>query len=182
MYIKNTHTLLLTLLLSLFFTQFSFAKSATQIDTAVDEAIEQFKQQINGGEAFLPKIKGYLVFPRIIKAGVIIGGKYGQGALRVDGETQHYYDMSSASVGFQAGAQEYSMVIAFISDTALENFIHSNGWEAGIDGSVTVSDWGQNIDLSTISFEKPIMGFIYSAKGLMASVSVAGTKFRRITP
>jgi len=182
MHIKKPHTLLLLLFISIFFTQVSFAKSAAQIDTAVDEAIEQFKQQINGGEAFLPKIKGYLVLPRIIKAGIIIGGKYGEGALRVNGHTQHYYDMSSASVGFQAGAQEYSMLIAFISDTALENFIHSNGWEAGIDGSITVSDWGQNIDLSTISFEKPIMGFIYNAKGLMASVSVAGTKFRRIAP
>jgi len=182
MHYKKPHTFLLTLLISVFLTQFSFSKSATQIDTAVDKAIEQFKQQINGGEAFLPKVKGYLVFPRIIKAGIIIGMKYGEGALRVDGETKHYYDMSSASIGFQAGAQEYSMVIAFISDTALENFIHSNGWEAGIDGSITVSDWGQNIDLSTMSFEKPIMGFIYNAKGLMASVSIAGTKFRRISP
>jgi lipid-binding SYLF domain-containing protein len=182
MHYKQSNTFLLTFLVSIFLTQLSFSKSATQIDSAVDEAIEQFKQQINGGEGFLPKVKGYLVFPRIIKAGIIIGGKYGEGALRVDGTTLHYYDMSSASVGFQAGAQEYAMVIAFISEVALNNFIHSNGWEAGIDGSITVSDWGQNIDLSTMSFEKPIMGFIYNAKGLMASVSVAGTKFRRITP
>jgi lipid-binding SYLF domain-containing protein len=182
MHLKKPHTLLLSLLLSLFLTQASFSKTAEQIDTDTDRAIEQFKQQIKGGEGFLPKVKGYLVFPRIIKAAVIIGGKYGEGALRVNGETQHYYDMSAASVGLQAGAQEYSMLIAFISDTALQNFISSNGWEAGIDGSITVSDWGQNIDLSTISFEKPIMAFIYNAKGLMASVSVAGTKFRRIAP
>ncbi|SFV71260.1 putative lipoprotein [hydrothermal vent metagenome] len=182
MHYKKPNTFLLTLLISLLFTQFSFSKTAEEIDAGVDKAIEQFKQQIKGGEGFLPKVKGYLVFPRIIKAGVIVGGKYGEGALRVNDETIHYFDMSSATVGLQAGAQEYSMLIAFISDTALNNFLRSNGWEAGIDGSITVSNWGQNIDLSTISFEKPIMAFIYNAKGLMASVSVGGTKFRRISP
>lgn len=182
MFIKKPKALLFSLVFSLFLTQSSFAKNAQEIDSAVDASLEQFKQQIKGGEGFLPKVKAYLVFPRIIKAGIIIGGKYGEGALRIDGETAHYYDMSAASVGLQAGAQEYSMLIAFTTDVALNNFMQSNGWEAGIDGSLTVSDWGQNMDLSTISFEKPIMGFIYNAKGLMASVSVAGTKFRRISP
>ena len=182
MYIKTSNRLFFSLLLSFFLTQYISAKNAQEIDAAVDSSIENFKAQIKGGEDFLPKIKGYLVFPRIIKAGVIIGGKYGEGALRVNGETIHYFDMSAASVGFQAGAQEYSMLIAFISEASLNNFVRSNGWEAGLDGSITVSDWGQNIDLSTMSFEKPIMAFIYNAKGLMASVSIAGTKFRRITP
>ncbi|MDQ7086171.1 MAG: YSC84-related protein [Sulfurovum sp.] len=179
---KKRTPLLFIVAITLLFTQTLSAKSAHDIDTAVDVAIEAFKQEVSGGEDFLPKIKGYLVFPRVIKAAVIIGGKYGKGALRINGETQHYYDMSAASIGFQAGAQEYSMLIAFISDAALNNFIRSNGWEAGLDGSITVSEWGQNIDLSSISFEKPIMAFIYGAKGLMASVSVTGTKFRRITP
>jgi lipid-binding SYLF domain-containing protein len=182
MNIKTLFRLCIALLLSLFLTQNALAQTAEEIDSSVDMAIEQFKEKVKGGEAFLPKVKAYLVFPRIIKAGVIVGGKYGEGALRINGDTVHYYDMSSASVGLQVGAQEYSMLIAFISDAALHNFMESNGWEAGVDGSLTVSDWGQNIDLSTISFEKPIMAFIYNAKGFMASVSVGGTKFRKIAP
>jgi len=179
---KIFKSLLFTLFVSLFLTQASFAKSAQNIDKDVNAAITKFKKEVNGGTNFLPKVKGYLVFPSVIKAGLIIGGKYGEGALRVNGHTKYYYDMTAASIGFQAGAQEYSMLIAFLSDESLKNFIRSNGWESGVDGSITVSDWGANKDISSISFEKPIVAFIYGAKGLMASVSIAGTKFRKIIP
>jgi len=182
MNIKKLNPMLVAILISLFFTQFTLAKTAQQIDKEVDIAIEKFKQEINGGENFLPQVKGYLVFPDVVKAGLIVGGKYGEGALRVEGKTKYYYEMAAASIGFQAGAQKYTMLIAFLSDTALNNFIHSNGWEAGVDGTITVSDWGKSKDLTSYSFEKPIIAFIYGEKGLMASVSVAGTKFRKILP
>jgi len=182
MNMKKLNSIMLAALLALLFTQASYAKTASEIDTAVDAAIEKFKQEVPGGANFLPKTKGYIVFPSVIKAGLIVGGKYAEGALRIKGHTEHYYDMTAASIGFQAGAQEYSMVIAFLSDAALNNFIHSNGWEAGVDGSITVSDWGKSKDISSMSFEKPIIAFIYGEKGLMASISIAGTKFRRIAP
>ena len=179
---KNLKPMILTLLFAVLFTQTSFADSKTEINKDVDAAIEDFKQKVPGGENFLPKSKGYLVFPSVIKAGFIVGGKYGEGALRIDGVSKHYYDMTAASLGFQAGAQKYSMLIAFMSDTSLKNFIHSDGWEAGVDGSINVSDWGKSKDISSMSFEKPIIAFIYGEKGLMASLSIAGTKFRRIDP
>jgi len=182
MNIKKLHTMMLALLLTMLFTQVTFAKTAQEIDKEVDIAITKFKSEINGGAKFLTNVKGYLVFPTVIKAGLIVGGKYGEGALRIDNITKHYYDMTAASIGFQAGAQKYSMLIAFLSDTALQNFIHSNGWEAGVDGTITVSDWGKSKDLTSLSFEKPIVAFIYGEEGLMASVSIAGTKFRRIIP
>jgi len=182
MHIKKLNPLIVTILLSLFFTQITLAKTAHEIDKEVDIAIEKFKKEVNGGENFLPQVKGYLVFPNVVKAGLIVGGKYGEGALRIDGKTKHYYEMAAASIGFQAGAQKYNMLIAFLSDTALNNFIHSNGWEAGVDGTITVSDWGKSKDLASFSFEKPIIAFIYGEKGLMASISIAGTKFRRIAP
>jgi lipid-binding SYLF domain-containing protein len=182
MHINKLNPIIVAILLSLLFTQITFAKTAKQIDNEVDFAIEQFKKEVNGGENFLPQVKGYLVFPNVVKAGLILGGKYGEGALRIDGKTKYYYEMAAASIGFQAGAQKYNMLIAFLSDTALNNFIHSNGWEAGVDGTITVSDWGKSKDLASFSFEKPIIAFIYGEKGLMASISIAGTKFRRIAP
>ena len=182
MNIKKLHTMMLALLLTILFTQVTFAKTAQEIDKGVDAAIEKFKKEVPGGANFLPKTKGYLVFPSVIKAGLVVGGKYGEGALRINGVTKHYYDMTAASIGFQAGAQEYSMLIAYLSDASLENFVRSNGWEAGVDGSITVSDWGKSKDISSISYEKPIIAFIYGEKGLMASISIAGTKFRRIAP
>ena len=179
---RNTKHIVLALLFSLWFTQIAYAKTTAQIDTEVDAAIEKFKKEVSGGEKFLTQVKGYLLFPSVIKAGLIVGGKYGEGALRIDGKTAYYYDMTAASVGLQAGAQQYSMLIAFLSDTSLNNFIRSNGWEAGVDGTITVSDWGESKDISSISYEKPIIAFIFGEKGLMASISVAGTKFRRIVP
>ena len=182
MYINKFSPMMLLVLLSLLFTQHSFADAATELDEKVNTAIKEFEKEIDGGATFLTKVKGYLVFPSVIKAGLIIGGKYGKGALRVNGETKNYYSMTSASIGWQAGAQEYSMVIAFLSDTALNNFVASNGWEAGVDGSIAVSDWGASKDIGSISFEKPIIAFIYGEHGLMASISVAGTKFQKIVP
>ncbi len=172
----------ISLLITVLFTQLAFAKTAQDIDKEVDIAIEAFKKEVPGAANFLPKVKGYLVFPSVIKAGLVVGGKYGQGALRVNGKTKHYYDMTAASIGLQAGAQKYSMVIAFIYESALNNFINSNGWEAGVNGSITVSDWGKSKDISSMSFEKPIVAFIYAEEGLMAAINVTGTKFRRIAP
>jgi len=179
---KNLKTLLLAVLFSLLFTQMSFAGTKTEINKEADAAIKDFKEKVPGGENFLPKTTAYLVFPSVIKAGFIVGGKYGEGVLRVDGVSKHYYDMTAASVGFQAGAQKYSMLIAFLSKESLDNFIHSDGWEAGVDGTINVSDWAKSKDISSMSFEKPIIAFIYGEKGLMASLSIAGTKFRRIDP
>jgi lipid-binding SYLF domain-containing protein len=182
MYIKKAKTLITILLISLFFTQLTLAQTVQEIDKDVDIAIENFKHNISGGENFLAQAKGYLVLPNVVKAGLIIGGKYGEGALRVNNTTAHYYEMAAASIGLQVGVQKYTMLIAFLSETALNNFIRSDGWEAGVDGSITISDWGASKDISSISFEKPIVAFIYGEKGLMASVSIAGTKFRRIAP
>ncbi len=182
MYNKKFNPLLLLLLISLFTTQYLSAQSASQLDAEVNVAIKKFKEQVKGGASFLPKVKGYLVFPSIIKAGFVVGAKYGKGALRVNGETKYYYSLTAASVGFQAGAQEQAMLIAFLSDASLQNFIKSNGWEAGVDGSIAISDWGHSKDISSISFEKPIVAFIYDEKGVMASVSIAGTKFQKIIP
>jgi len=180
MYIKKLNALFFTFLMIILLSQVSFAKSAQEIEKEVDLAIGKFKQEIEGGEKFLSQIKGYLVLPSVIKGGFVIGGKYGEGALRVKGKTKFYLSMSSASIGLQAGAQEYSMLIAFISESSLKNFYKSNGWEAGVDGSITIAEWGVSKDISSMSFEKPIVAFIYGEKGMMAGISLTGTKFKHI--
>ncbi len=158
------------------------AEPASIIEAKVNEAIKEFAKEVEGGEAFLAKTKGYLVFPSVMKGGFVVGGEYGEGALRVNGETQHYFSITSASVGFQMGLQKTSYIIAFISQTAMENFIKSNGWEAGVDGAITVAKWGKGKDISSLSFEKPIYAFVFGAKGLMYNLTIEGTKFTRIIP
>ena len=155
MYTKKLHPMMLLLLISLAFTQLSLAKSTNQLNADVDAAIKKFEKEVEGGAKFLSKVKGYLVFPSVIKGGFILGAEYGEGALRVNGTTKHFYSMTSASIGYQAGVQEHSVLIAFISEASLNNFVKSNGWEAGVDGAITVADWGKSKDITsfeTVSF------------------------------
>ncbi len=169
--------------ISLLLSQQALAISpAEKLDNAVNMSIDKFKRDVPGADKFLSDVKGYLVFPSILKGGFVFGAGYGEGALRIEGETKQYYSIASASVGFQAGAQQSSMVIAFITEESLNNFINSDGWEAGVDGTITISHWGASKDITSISYEKPIVAFIFNTKGLMASVSINGIKFRKIIP
>lgn len=174
---------LLALLLVFTFHTSLFADAASQkLEKSSNQAVAKFVKQFKGAEAFINNASGYLVFPKITKAGFMVGGSYGEGVLRVNGQTKHYYSVTSASFGFQAGAQQHSMIIAFLSETSLRNFINSNGWEAGVDGTIAIADWGKSKDISSISYEKPIVAFIFGEKGLMGGISLEGNKFQRIIP
>lgn len=158
----------------------AIAATAAEIDIKVDETLKRFKQEVPGGDRFLSKAKGALVFPNVIKAGFGVGGEYGEGALRVGSETVAYYNTAGASIGFQFGVQSKSLVIIFLEDKALEYFQSSKGWEAGVDGSVAVVEWGVGEDLNTINVEDPIVGFVFGNKGLMFNLTLEGSKFTRI--
>lgn len=174
---------LLSLLMILTLQSSLFADTASaKLEKSSNEAVNHFMKQFKGAKNFISNAKGYLVFPDITKAGLMIGGSYGEGALRVNGVTKHYYSVTSVSYGLQAGAQKHSMLIAFLSEASLNNFINSNGWEAGVDGTIAIADWGKSKDISSISYEKPIVAFIYGEKGLMGGISLEGNKFQRIIP
>jgi len=181
---KNTIFSPLKLIVSIILLTGTYAngESASVLNAKADEAIQKFTQKVQGGAKFLSKVKGYLVFPSVVKGGFVVGGEYGEGVLRINGQTKHYYSIASGSIGLQAGLQKTSYVIAFVSQSALENFIKSDGWEAGVDGSITVVDLGLGKDIGSISFEKPIYVFVFDAKGLMYNLTIEGTKFTRITP
>ena len=172
--------LLLTLLLGASLHADFINQPKEVIDAKADAAIQQFYKEVKGGQAFLSKVKGYLVFPSVVKAGFVFGGKYGEGVLRVDGKSVGYYSIAAGSVGFQIGAQAASYLIAFVSQDALDKFIRSNGWEAGVDGAITVAKWGAGTDISTISYQNPIYGFVFGEKGLMYNLNLEGTKFTKL--
>ena len=150
------------------------------IDVAVDVTLEQFKKDIKGGDEFLKSAKGILVFPKVIKAGFVVGGSYGEGALRIGGETVDYYNTVAASFGFLAGAQSVRVIMVFMQDDALKKFRESKGWEAGVDGSVTLIEIGASGTIDTTTIKDPIVGFVFGNKGLMADLSLAGSKYTKI--
>lgn len=157
------------------------AESASVTDIKVDEAIENFKQEVNGADVFLNQAAGYLVFPRVIKVGIGIGGETGEGALRIGGQSAGYYRTSSGSIGFQLGAQAKSIVIAFMTKEALDKFTNSQGWRVGIDGSVALIDLGAGKTIDTQNIKDPVVGFIFGSKGLMYNLTLEGSKIHRQT-
>ncbi|RUM75004.1 MAG: hypothetical protein DSZ10_00660 [Sulfurovum sp.] len=176
----KTFVRLLSIILLL--TVYSSAEPADVIDTKADAAVKVFEHEVSGGKEFLSKVAGYLVFPEVIKGGFVVGGEYGEGALRTQDKTKAYYRMISGSIGLQAGMQKRSYIIAFMSKSSLENFLRSDGWEVGVDGSIAVIDQGIGKDINSMSFEKPIVAFVYDTKGLMGNLTLEGTKFQRIIP
>lgn len=158
------------------------AAGAVEIDTKVDGTLTKFKSKVTGGSEFLDKAKAVLVFPDVVKGGFIVGGEYGKGALRQDGKSIDYYSIASASFGLQAGAQQYAIVMVFLTDEALAKFRDSKGWEAGVDGSVALAEWGAGKDINTQTFKNPIVGFVLDNKGLMAGISLEGSKISKLEP
>ncbi len=158
----------------------ALAASAEQINIEVDVALEEFGKEVKGGKEFLKKAEGVLVFPSVIKGGFVVGGEYGEGALRIGGKTVEYYSTAAASVGFQLGAQSKTVVLVFMSKDALAEFRKSDGWKAGVDGSVALIEWGVGEDINTIDIDDPIIGFVFSNKGLMYNLTIEGSKFTKL--
>ena len=143
-------------------------------------SLEKFKEEVPGAEKFLQKAEGVLMFPDVVKAGFGIGGEYGEGALLIKGKTVDYYSTAAASIGFQFGAQFKTVMLIFLEKDALDKFRNSDGWEAGVDGSVALVKLGTGKDINTVNFEDPIVGFVFSNKGLMYNLTLEGSKMTRM--
>ena len=160
--------------------QSAAAASAKEIDIEVDAAIEKFKTEVGGGAKFLKSADGVLVFPSVIKAGFGIGGEYGEGALRINGKTVEYYSTAAASIGFQIGAQSKTVVLVFLDAKALQAFRASKGWKAGVDGSVALVKLGAGGAIDSENIKDPIVGFVFSNKGLMYNLTLEGSKYTKL--
>lgn len=156
------------------------AATAREIDVSVDVALERFTKEVKGAEEFLASAKGVLVFPSVIKAGFVVGGEYGEGALRIAGRTVDYYSTAAASLGLQLGAQSKTIILVFMQQEALEKFRGSEGWKVGVDGSVALVTVGVGGTLDTETIKDPIVGFVFGQKGLMYNLTLEGAKMTRI--
>lgn len=167
----------LTLLLCAF--QAEAAKKVV-LDAQVEQAIKDFYELTSAGETLAKKSEGMLVFPSVKKAGIGVGGEYGEGALLIDGEIVQYYSTAAASIGFQLGAQVKTQIILFMDEDALNAFRKSEGWEVGVDGSVAIATLGAGGSIETKTLNQPIIGFIFGNKGLMYNLTLEGSKLSKI--
>jgi lipid-binding SYLF domain-containing protein len=170
----------LTFVFSLFLAGGAMAKTAKEIDSEVNEAVKLFSKHAKGTKEFLNTAKGVLVIPNIVKAGLGVGGQYGEGAMRIGGKTVAYYSLAAGSVGIQIGAQKTNLVLVFRQDQALKKFRAGSGWKAGVDGSVAFIDTGSGKTLDTMNMNDLIVAFLFGQQGLMASATIEGAKFTKL--
>jgi lipid-binding SYLF domain-containing protein len=169
----------MTMVLTGWFTGPASAASARQVEAGVDDAIAKFEQEVKGGKSFMEGSKGMLVFPTVLKGGAGFGGEYGEGALRIGGKTADYYSMLQGSFGFQLGGEIKTVYLVFLDEGALKRFRDSEGWKAGVDGSVSLVTLGAGGTIDTNNLKDPIVAFVLGQKGLMYNLSLEGTKFTK---
>jgi len=180
---RSTSTAMMCLLLVAMFgvATTGFAYDPKQIDAAVAQGLQDWDKVVSNSEEIMDKADGTLVCPKVSKVGLGVGVEKGNCALLVDGKTVEYWRTSSASIGLTAGIQTIGHVIVFMTPEALAKFRASDrGWEAGIDGSVAVAKVGASGTMSTADMKEPIMGWIYSTKGLMGDLSFKGGTYKKI--
>ena len=144
------------------------------------QTLQTFYTKFKGGEELIKKANGYLVFPQIYKAGLVVGGEYGEGALVQQGSINSYYKMYSTSIGLQAGAQKRSLLVLFLTKEALNKFINREEWKVGVDGGIAVMNWSAGTDLSSVDIKKDTIAIPFSNVGLMANISLEGTVFQKL--
>ena len=164
------------------FSMVARAETAAQIDRDVDNAIAKLYAGTPAAKEISKVAKGILVFPNVIKGGLVVGGQYGEGALRIDGKTTGYYSTAAASYGLQIGAQTFGYAMFFMTESALKYLENSSGWEVGVGPSFVVVDEGKAKSLTTTTAKEDIYVFFFSQKGLMAGLGVQGSKITQIIP
>ena len=155
---------------------------AAQINRDGRAALSKLVASNAGAKALSQKAVAVLVFPSITKAGLIIGGQYGEGVLLKKGKTAGYYSTSGASYGLQAGAQQYGYAMFFMNQGALKQLDKSDGFEVGVGPSLVVADEGFGKSTTTMNYDQDIYAFIFSQQGLMAGLGLQGNKISRIKP
>jgi lipid-binding SYLF domain-containing protein len=156
------------------------AATAEDLDKDSRQALQTLSRTKSLAEKLSHTAKAVLVFPNVVKAGLVFGGSYGEGELIEGAEVIDYYNTVTGSWGLQAGAQSYGYAIFLMTDSAVQYLKESKGWEIGVGPTVVVVDDGAAKNLSTSSLQDDAYAFIFSQQGLMAGISIEGTKVSKI--
>ncbi|MCC2658360.1 MAG: twin-arginine translocation pathway signal protein [Panacagrimonas sp.] len=180
---RTSHSLVLIVVaigLSAWSATTSAASTAEELDHEAGQALQKLYKSSPLALSISQKAAGTLVFPNIVRAGLVFGGAYGEGVLRSKSGAPSYYNSISASWGLQAGAQTYGYVVFLMNAKSLAFLDRSDGWELGVGPSVVVVNEGVAKNLTTSTLKDDAYAFIFDQQGLMASLSIEGTKITRI--
>lgn len=160
----------------------ALAATAAELNANGAAALSKLYAAAPKAQSYSKKAHAVLVFPRIIKAGFMVGAQTGDGVLFVRGHPTGYYNISAASVGMQVGGQAFSYALFFMNDKALNYLRSSNGWAIGSGPSVVVVDKGKAMSNTTTTITQDVYAFPFGAKGLMAGLGLEGSKITPIHP
>jgi lipid-binding SYLF domain-containing protein len=160
----------------------AYAAGASEISRDAQAALKNLYAKVPAAKAIGAQAKAVLVFPSITKAGLGVGGQYGDGALIRGGKTVAYYNTAGLSTGLQAGAQQYGYAMFFMNEGALKQLDKAEGFEVGVGPSIVVMDEGKAKTTTTTTMKDDIYAFIFSQKGLMAGLGLQGNKITKINP
>jgi lipid-binding SYLF domain-containing protein len=163
-------------------THSAIAADKAEIDKNAQAALASLYAKVDGAKALGAKAEAILVFPKVVKAGLGIGGQHGSGALIKRGKTVAYYDTTGASFGLQAGAQTFGYAMFFMNDKALQQLDKANGFEVGVGPTIVVMDEGKARQMTTTTMKDDIYAFIFGQKGLMAGIGIQGNKITKTNP
>ncbi len=158
------------------------AATAAELDASSKAALAKLIETVPAAAEVNEKAVAVLVFPDVTKAGLIIGGQYGEGALLSGGTTKGYYETTAASFGLQIGGQTFGYAMFFMNDKALAYLDSSDGWDVGTAPTLVYGDEGWSSSASVSELEEDILVFFFDQEGLMAGAGIQGTKISRFTP
>lgn len=153
--------------------------SRAKLDSSAQAALERLYRTNPGAAALGQRAVGVLVFPSILEGGFVVAGAYGDGVLYEGRRPTGYYNSAAASFGFQAGIDKFGYAMFFMSPQDLLYLRKSDGWEIGVGPTVTLVDEGIAGSFSSSTAQKGIYAFFFEQRGLLAGVSLKGTKITR---
>jgi len=179
---RITRSLLIAITMALLTTTGAIAADRSALERSARSAYQKLIDKVPAAKALSGDALAVLVFPKITKAGLVIGGQYGDGVLFKGGKVAGYYNTAGASYGLQAGAQRYGYAMFFMNERALNALTANEGFEVGVGPSVVVVDQGMGKSLTTTTANDDIYAFIFSQKGLMAGIGLQGNKVTKLKP
>lgn len=158
------------------------AKTRAEINRGADDALARLFRADPDARALAGRAVGVLIFPEVVKAGLMIGGEYGEGVLREGRNTVGYYRLTTASYGLQAGAQRYSYVMMLMTPEARRYIDRSDGWEVGTGPSVVLMDKGMAKRMTSTTVTQDVLAFVFGQSGIMGGIGLQGSKISRFQP
>jgi lipid-binding SYLF domain-containing protein len=156
------------------------AAGADELVSKSRSALQQLVAQNPAAAACKSKAVAVLVFPEVVKAGLVIGAQSGEGVLFMRGRAIGRYRTVAASYGLQAGVQKYGYALFLMNQKAVDWVNNTRGWEIGTGPSVVLVDKGMARSFTTDTLHSGIYAFTFDQRGLMAGLGLQGSKIMRI--